>query len=194
MYDPWDGEIIIDGCSINKLKFHALRSQIGFVLQEPFLWNDTIDNNIRYAKEDATREEIMRVAQLAIVDKFVKDLPDGYATIVGENACKISEGQKQRIALARALINKTKILVLDEAMSSLDSQTEERIIDNLKYEFKDSTLIVVSHRFSTVQKMDLVYFFESLSNIEIGAHEELIERSPKYRELFASQIEPKEEL
>jgi len=188
LYEPWTGEVFIDNWNINAIKLHSLRKQIGFALQEPFLLNSTIEDNIKYAREDATSEELMRVSKITCVDEFIKDLPNGYQTVVGENASKISEGQKQRIAIARAIIKNPKILILDEALSSLDSQTEEKIIDNLRSEFWNSTLIIVSHRFSTVQKMNLVYFFESPSNMRIGTHEELIEISPAYRRLFASQV------
>jgi subfamily B ATP-binding cassette protein MsbA len=172
---------------IRDIKLESLKAQIGIALQEPFLLNDSIKNNILYARENASIDEVIEATHIAEAHNFISSFPEKYDTQIGENACKISEGQKQRIAIARAVINKTKILVLDEAMSSLDSQTEERIIDNLKREFRDSTLIVVSHRFSTVQKMDLVYFFENPSRMKIDTHEGLLERSPRYRELFASQ-------
>ena len=194
LYEPMQGSILLDDLDTRDIKLESLKAQIGIALQEPFLLNDSIKNNILYAKENASMDEVIEAAQIAEAHNFIYSFPEKYDTQIGENACKISEGQKQRIAIARAVINKTKILILDEAMSSLDSQTEERIIDNLKREFRDSALIVVSHRFSTVQKMDFVYFFESPSNIEIGTHEELMERSAKYRELFASQIEPQEKL
>ena len=189
LYKPIFGEIIIDGYNMNIMKSKSIYEQIGVVLQEPYLWNVTIEDNIRYGKQDAIFEEISRVAQIACIDDFINTLPQEYDTIIGENACKISEGQKERIAIARTLIKRPKILILDEAMSSLDSETEDRIINNIKAEFKNSTVIVVSHRLSTIKKMDLVYFLESPSNIEIGFPDELLERSQKYRELFASQIE-----
>jgi len=151
--------------------------------------NDSIKNNILYAKENASIDEVIEAARIAEAHDFIMGFPAEYNTQTGEDACKISEGQKQRIAISRAVINKAKILILDEAMSSLDSQTEDRIIDNLKREFRNSTFIVVSHRFSTVQKMDLVYFLENPSNMVIGTHEEILKINKKYRDLFASQIE-----
>jgi len=190
LYEPVDGSILIDELDIRDINIESLKAQIGIALQEPFLFNDSIKNNILYAKENASIDEVMQVAQIAQAHNFIFGFPKKYDTEIGENACKISEGQKQRIAIARAVIKRPKILIIDEGMSSLDSQTEDKIIDNLKREFRDSTLIVVSHRLSTVQKMDLVYFLENPSSMVIGTHTELLAKIPKYRELFASQIEP----
>lgn len=128
LYDPWEGWISIDGYNIRDLRLDCLKGQIGIALQEPFLWNDTIANNIRYGKENTTDNDISRVARITGIDEFVTYLFGGYYTIIGENACKISEGQKQRIAIARALIREPKILILDEAMSSMDSASEKNII------------------------------------------------------------------
>ncbi len=128
-------------------------------------------------------------AKIAEAHNFTMNLPEQYNFIIGEMACKISEGQKQRIAIARAVIKKPKLLILDEAMSSLDSETEEKIMDNIKREFSDSTIILVSHRLSIVKKMDLVYFLEKIDKIDGGTHDDLLARNQKYRELFASQIE-----
>lgn len=187
LYEPTQGSILIDEMDVRDIKSKSLIAQIGIALQEPFLLNDTIRNNILYAKEDASQDEVMEAASIAEAHNFISGSPEKFDTQIGENACRISEGQKQRIAIARAVIKKPKILILDEAMSSLDSQTEDRIIDNLKKEFKDSTLIIVSHRLSAAKNMDLVYFLESNHDIQVGTHEQLL-RNLKYRELFASQI------
>lgn len=188
LYEPTDGSILIDGMDVRDIKSESLIAQIGIALQEPFLLNDTVKNNILYAKENASQDEVMEAAHIAEAEDFICGLPEKYNTQIGENACKISEGQKQRIAIGRAVIKKPKILILDEAMSSLDSQTEDKIIDNLKEKFKDSALIIVSHRLSSAKNMDLVYFLESNHHIEAGTHQRLLERNPKYKELFASQI------
>ena len=188
MYDPDKGAILIDGINIKDMRLSSLREGIGIALQEPFLWNDTVKNNILYGKENAHADDVIRAARIAETHDFVIGLPDGYDTVIGENACKISEGQKQRIAIARAVIKKPKILILDEAMSSLDSKTEDRVIDNIKKEFMDSTLIIVSHRLSTARKMDMVYFLQDSSTMKIGTHEELMANSDAYKELFASQL------
>jgi len=187
LYDIWEGEILIDGYNIKELKLNSLKEQIGFCLQEPFLWNDTVENNIRYGKENADFKEIIAVSEIALVDEFVSQLPDGYNTVIGENACKISEGQKQKIAIARALIKKPKILILDEAMSSMDSASEEKIISNIKDNYKALTLIVVSHRLSTVMRADLVYYFVSASKMIIDKVENLLEDNKEFNQLFTGQ-------
>lgn len=187
LYDSWVGEIFIDGYNIKDLKFGSLKGQIGFALQEPFLWNDNIENNIRYGKEDASMEEIVRVAEISGVDEIVKNLCDGYATIVGENACKLSEGQKQKIAIARALIKKPKILILDEAMASMDSASEERIISNIKESRENLTLITVSHRLSTVMNADLAYYFFSPAKMVIDKAQNLLIYNEAFSCLFIGQ-------
>jgi subfamily B ATP-binding cassette protein MsbA len=189
LYEPLEGRILIDSLDIKDIKIKSLKEQIGIALQSSLFWNDTIKNNILYAKETASMDEVIEAANTSEVRRFISRLPRGYDTEIGEDACNISEGQKQRIAIARAVIRRPKILILDEAMSSLDSETEDKIIDNIKREFRDSTVIIVSHRLSTVQKMDLVYFLENPSNMIIGTYEEILKINKKYRELFASQIE-----
>lgn len=188
LYEQEEGSILIDGIDIRKIKLDSLKSRIGIALQEPFLWNDTIRNNISYGAEWATDEDIIKAARLAEAHDFIMNFPGKYDSVIGEMACKISEGQKQKIAIARAVIKRPKILILDEAMSSVDSETEDMIIDNIRTEFKDSTLIVASHRFSTVRKMDLVYFLEGPSAIRWGKHEQLLQSSPRYSQFFATQI------
>ncbi|MFZ5799889.1 MAG: ATP-binding cassette domain-containing protein, partial [Candidatus Omnitrophota bacterium] len=163
--------------------------QMGIVLQEPYLWNDTFANNIRYAKPEAGLEEVRRAATIAGINDFIESLPAGYDTNAGEMADKISEGQKQRVAIARAVIQRPAILILDEAMSSLDSDTEEKIIRNLRRGFSSALVIVVSHRLSTVRNMDEVYFLEAPDRVATGKHSELLENNPQYRKLFAGQIE-----
>lgn len=188
LYKQAKGAIFIDGIDTKGIKLDSLKSQIGIALQEPLLWNDSVRNNILYGAEDVTDEDVIKAAKLAEAHDFIVDLPDKYHSVIGEMACKISEGQKQRIAIARLLIKKPKIIILDEAMSSLDSETEDKIIDNLKDKFSDSTIIAVSHRFSTVRKMDQVYFLQGASEMKIGTHGDLMAQNPKYPGLFASQI------
>ena len=192
LFEPREGEIYIYEYNIRDLTFKALRDQIGVALQEPFLWDDTIENNIRYAKDKASFQEIERAARTAQIDDFILSLPQRYKTIIGESACKLSQGQKQRIAIARAVIKQPKILILDEAMSSLDSETEDKIIDGIKHDFVNSTVIVVSHRLSTVRRMDLVYFFIDSHTILVGSHEEMLKKEARYSELFASQVRSRE--
>jgi len=187
LYDPWSGDIIIDGYRIKDLSFISLKRQIGMALQEPFLLNDTIRRNIAYGVDGVDDEEIIKMAGLCGVDGFVRNLPKGYETIIGENACKISEGQKQKIAIARALIKKPKILILDEAFSSMDSESEEKIMANIKKAQRDVTLIVVSHRLSTILNADLVYFLNSSAGLCIGSGEELLEKDKEFSALFSGQ-------
>jgi len=186
LYDSWEGDIFIGGYNIKELEPLSLREQIGIVLQEPFLWNDSIENNIRYGKLSATREEIIEFARMAGVDDFVKGLPKGYDTVVGENACKLSEGQKQKIAVARALIKKPKILILDEGMSSVDSASEEKILLNIKEKQEDTTVIAVSHRLSTVMAADIVYYFYAPNKMVVESAKNLM-NSRDFLDLFAGQ-------
>ena len=188
LFSPSTGEILIDGFNISDVKSATFYKQIGIVLQEPFLWNDTIENNIRYAKEDAAFEEVKKAARMACIDDFINTLPEGYGTVIGENACKLSEGQKQRLAISRALVKRPKVLMLDEAMSSLDSITETKIIKNIKDGRKDITVIVVSHRLSTVMYADLTYFINSPHEITIGEPKGLFEKNKEFYNLFAAQL------
>jgi len=188
IYDPWQGEISIDGVKIRNIRLNNLRRQIGMALQETFLFNDTISNNISYGKQDADKSEVIEAARFSLSHDFIEDMPDKYETIIGENACKLSEGQKQKIAIARALIKRPKILILDEATSSMDSASEGKILLNIKQNQKDTTLITVSHRLSTVRSADLVYFLERPDNIIIGSCEELLQNNIGFRSLFKNQI------
>lgn len=172
---------------INGIKNKIFHEQIAAAGQEPHLWNDTIANNIRYGKEETDFQEVLKAAYIARVDAFVQSLPEKYDTIIGESACKISEGQKQRIAIARALIKKPKILILDEALSSIDSDIEGQIIDNIRNNFKDITLIVISHRFSAINKMDMVYFLDD--KMYINTHQKLIENNTRYQTYISNQID-----
>ena len=172
LYDVENGVILVDGVDIRKIKMKSLKRQIGIALQEPFLWNDTVANNIAYGAEGAGEKEIIWATKIAEAHNFILGLPKQYDSVVGEDACKISEGQKQRIAIARALIKKPKILILDEALSSVDSDTEDKIIANIRLEFKDSTVIVVSHRPSTMSKMDTVYSLEDGLRIKTVTNKE----------------------
>lgn len=188
LYKLDKGEISIDGYNIQDIKSKSFYPQIGVALQEPFLWNDTIENNIRYARETVDFKEVQEAARMACIDDFISSLPKGYDTVIGENACRISEGQKQRLAIARALIKKPKILILDEALSSVDAQIEAKIIENIKILLNSSTIIVISHRLSTIRKMDLVYFFTGIDEIGVGPHEELLEKSFRYQDYLAHQL------
>ncbi len=167
VFRPDSGKILIDGLNIADMNPKSFYGQIGVVLQEPYLWNDTILNNIRYAERGANLSEVREAARVAFIDGFVERLPQKYDTVIGENACKVSEGQKQRIAIARALIKKPKILILDEALSSVETELEEKIIGGIKDYSKDTTLIVITHRPSTLKLLDLTYHMTGPGSIEM---------------------------
>ncbi len=188
LYDPWSGDITIDRYKIKELSFNSLKGQIGMALQEPFLLNDTVEMNIAYGVDGISEQEIIETARICGVDDFVARLPDKYQTIIGENACKMSEGQKQKIAIARALIKKPKILILDEAFSSMDSASEEIIIKNIGQAQKNTTLIVVSHRLSTILKADLVYFFNQKGSVIIDTPQNLMANNRELLDLFSLDI------
>ena len=187
LYDPLKGQIIIDGCNIRDLSFSSLKGQIGFALQESFLWNESIENNIRYGREDADMKDIVGTAKMAGVDEFTDGLTNGLRTIIGENACKLSEGQKQKISIARALIRNPKILIFDEAMSSMDSASEEKIITNIKENRKGVTIITISHRLSTVMSADLVYYFYRPNEMIVDSAKNLFETNKEFADLFSGQ-------
>jgi ABC-type bacteriocin/lantibiotic exporter with double-glycine peptidase domain len=188
LYKPWQGEIhIVDGY-LGEMDRLFFKEQVGVSLQEPFLWNDSIENNIRYAKPQATKQEIIKAANIAGVSDFIDDTPQGYDTVVGENACRLSDGQKQKIAIARAIIRKPKILILDEAMSSMDSASEEKIINGIKELLPGSLIIIVSHRLSSVAACDLVYFLKGPDKMVIGKPAELIKDDQDFYNLFSAQI------
>ena len=187
LYEPCQGQICIEGHSLRDLNPSCLKGQIAVSLQEPFLWNDSILNNIKYARPDASRNEIIECAKIAGVDDFLKGLNRGYETIVGENSCKLSEGQKQKIAIARALIKKPKILILDEAMSSMDSLSEEKITSRIT-KLPIYSTIVISHRLSTIMASTLVYFIKNPETVIIGPPFELIRKDKDFHDLFSAQI------
>ena len=187
LFDPWNGKLLIDGHDVEGLTFDSLRGQIGFVPQEPFLWDDTIESNIRYARDDASFEDVREVARICGIDGLMSKLPDGYQSRIGENACKISEGEKQRIAIARALIKRPKILILDEAMSSMDSESEKNIIKNIKGIKEILTTIIVSHRLSTIKDVDLVYFLTRQNGVIVDRFQNLIMGNKEFRDLFSGQ-------
>jgi ATP-binding cassette subfamily B protein len=189
LYDVNAGAILVEDFDIKDMRFKSIYRQIAYAPQIPYLWNDTIRYNIAYENSKMDDEELIEITRLSEMHSFIQDLPKGFDTVVGEEGCQISQGQKQRLSVARALAKKPRILLLDEAFSSVDSETEEKIIENIKNVFGDSTVIIVSHRLATVKKMELVYFLENQSKIHIGTHEQLMGSNHQYKELFAGQIE-----
>ncbi|MDD4909375.1 MAG: ABC transporter ATP-binding protein [Candidatus Omnitrophica bacterium] len=187
LYELKEGEILLDDRDIRGIAAESLREQIGIAMQEPFLWNESVLFNIRYGRENATEAEVMDAARISEAHEFISGLRQGYETVIGEVGCRISEGQKQRIALARMLIKRPAVILLDEAMSSLDSETEDRIMRNINREFAGSTIIAVSHRLSTIKNMEHVYFLKDARTVISGRHEDLIRGCDAYRSLLASQ-------
>ena len=188
-YDAMSGDITIDNQSIYKAKIKSLRSEISMVSQETTLFDDTIKNNIKYAKENATDEEIYKVAKLSFCEDFINNLPDKYETIIGENGVRLSGGEKQRLSIARAMMKKSKIILLDEATSSLDSETESKIQEALKILTKNKTTIVIAHRLSTILNSNDIYVIDSGKVIDNGKHEELMIKSGLYKSFYEKQIQ-----
>ncbi len=188
LYDPTDGVIRIDGHDLRDVALDSLSSTIGMVTQETYLFHDTIRTNLTYAKTDATQAEIEAAAQAANIHNFIVDLPDGYDTIVGERGYRLSGGEKQRIALARVILKDPRILVLDEATSSLDSESEALIQDALKRVMAGRTSIVIAHRLSTILAADLILVMDRGQIVERGTHEELISLNGLYAQLYETQF------
>ena len=188
-YEIQSGEITIDDQSIKEVSIKSLRKEISLVSQETTLFDDTIMNNIRYAKEDATDEEVYQVAKLSFCDEFIKDLPNKYQTLIGENGVRLSGGEKQRISIARAMMKKSSIILLDEATSSLDSETEIKIQNALKILTKNKTTVVIAHRLSTILNSNNIYLIDAGKIINNGTHEELVTKSEIYKSFYEKQIQ-----
>ncbi len=187
LYDVTDGEIQIDGTDIKKISQHSLRSQIGAVLQETFLFSGTIYNNIAYAKPGCTHQEVIEAAKLAGAHDFIVKLPDAYNTKVGEKGHTLSGGERQRVAIARALLRDPKILILDEATASLDTETEKSIQDSLELLIKDRTTIAIAHRLSTLRNATKLVVLDKGTVAEVGTHEELLQKQGIYYGLVMAQ-------
>ena len=188
-YDLQSGDITIDKQSIYKTTLKSLRSEISMVSQETTLFDDTIKNNIRYAKEDASDEEIYKVAKLSFCEEFILNLPEKFETLIGENGVRLSGGEKQRLSIARAMLKKSSIILLDEATSSLDSKTEEKIQEALKILTKDKTTIVIAHRLSTILNSNNIYLIDKGKVVDNGKHELLMEKSKLYKSFYEKQIQ-----
>ena len=184
---PTSGQVLVDGRDLEELKLADYRAQLGVVLQENFLFDGTVAENIRFARPDATRAEIEEVAKIAHADEFVRAFPEGYDTIVGERGIKLSGGQRQRIAIARAILADPRILILDEATSSLDSESEALIQEGLRRLREGRTSFVIAHRLSTIRSADQILVLEHGEIVERGTHAELMARRGRYRELHDQQ-------
>jgi len=187
-YNITSGDITIDNQSIYKTKIFSVREKISLVSQDTTLFDDTIKNNIKYANFDASEEEVIRAAQLSHSEEFINQLPNKYDTIIGENGVRLSGGEKQRLSIARAMIKKSQIILLDEATSSLDSETENKIQDALNILIKDRTTVVIAHRLSTILNSDKIYVIDSGKIIASGKHENLLKNSEIYKNFYEKQI------
>jgi ATP-binding cassette subfamily B protein len=191
-YEPTQGRITIDGHDTRQVTLNSLRSQIGIVLQETLLFAATIKENIAFGRPEATDDEIIAAAQAAQVHDFITQLPKGYDTHVGERGVTLSGGQRQRIAIARALLTDPGILILDDATSSVDTETESLIQKALVQLMQNRTSFVIAHRLSTVRRADLILVLEKGQIIARGSHEMLLHTSDLYREIYQHQLRPDE--
>ena len=187
-YDPTSGRVLVDGHDLRNVRQQALRAQVAMVLQDTFLFNGSVRENIAYGRPGASSEEIEAAAQMANADEFVRHLPDGYETQIGERGVRLSGGQKQRIAIARAVLTDPAILILDEATSSVDSESEALIQEALRRVMAGRTTLIIAHRLSTIQHADTIVVLESGRIAEKGTHGELHQRRGTYRELYDFQF------
>ena len=187
-YDCESGDINIDNQSIYDLKIESLRSNISLVNQDVTLFDDTIKNNIAYAKLDATDDEIFQAAKLSFCDEFINKLPNKFDTFIGENGYRLSGGEKQRLSIARAMLKKSKIILLDEATSSLDAETESKIQEAINLLTKDRTTLVIAHRLSTIMNSKKIYVVDEGKIIDQGNHQELLQKSKTYKNFYEKQL------
>ena len=188
-YDIQTGDITIDKQSIYKSTIKSIREQVSMVSQETTLFDDSIKNNIKYANENATDEDIFKVAKLSFCEEFINNLPNKFETLIGENGVRLSGGEKQRLSIARAMLKKSSIILLDEATSSLDSETESKIQEALKILTKNKTTIVIAHRLSTILNSNNIYVIDSGKIVESGQHNELMQKSDLYKKFYEKQIQ-----
>jgi subfamily B ATP-binding cassette protein MsbA len=186
-YKPTEGRILVDGVDLSKVKLDSYRTQLGIVLQESFLFDGTVKENVAFSRPDATEEQIMRACRIARVDEFAESFADGYDTVVGERGVKLSGGQRQRISIARAILAEPRILILDEATSSLDSESEALIQQGLSYLMQGRTTFVIAHRLSTIRRADQILVMEQGRIVERGTHEQLYALHGRYYDLYTRQ-------
>tara|TARA_Y100000591_G_scaffold333164_1_gene374270 strand:- start:1459 stop:3201 length:1743 start_codon:yes stop_codon:yes gene_type:complete len=187
-YDPQDGNIFVDNQNIKNVNLNSLRSKIAMVSQDTTLFDDTIENNIKFAKPDANDEEIEQACRMASAEDFINNLPDKYKTLIGENGVRLSGGEKQRLSIARAILKNSPIILLDEATSSLDAESEEKVQNAIFNLTKNRTTIVIAHRLSTIKKADQIIVMEKGNIVEIGTHDELLKNSKVYKNLYKKQV------
>ena len=192
LYDTKIGTILLDDKPIKTANLNDVRSQIGFVPQDPFLFSDTIGNNIKFGKENATEEEIIEAAKNAVVHDNIIEFTNGYKTILGERGVTLSGGQKQRVSIARAIIKNPKILIFDDCLSAVDTETEEKILSNLEKVSKNKTTFIISHRVSSAKNADKIIVLDDGKISQEGTHNQLITQEGYYKDLFEQQLLEKE--
>jgi len=183
LYDVWEGAILVDGADVRGVDMTSLRGEIALVSDDAFLFSASLRENIAYARPDATDEEVREAARRAGLDKFAEGLPEGYETPVGERGLSLSGGQRQRVAIARALVARPRILILDDATSSVDATTESRIKEAMREVMRGRTTFVIAHRLSTIALADEIAVLEDGRIVAQGRHETLLEESELYREI-----------
>jgi subfamily B ATP-binding cassette protein MsbA len=188
-YDPLEGRVVVDGFDVRQVQLASLRRQVAVVLQDTFLFNATVRENLQYGKPDATDEELVAAARAAYAHEFIESLPEGYDTDIGERGVKLSGGQKQRLALARAILTNPRILILDEATSSVDAEAEYLIQQALESVLEGRTALVIAHRLSTVRNADKIIALEEGRIVEVGDHHALMEHDGLYSQLYRRQLE-----
>ena len=188
IYDPISGSVEVDGQNIKEVKLSSLRKEISIVDQNTTLFDDTVFNNIRYAKPDASNDEIIKAADMAMCTEFINKLENKFQTQIGENGVKLSGGEKQRISIARAFLKNSKIILLDEATSSLDSETEEKIQKALEKLISNKTTIVIAHRLSTILNSNIIYVLDKGKVVDQGKHSDLLKNSAIYQNFYNRQI------
>jgi subfamily B ATP-binding cassette protein MsbA len=192
-YDVTAGRILIDGVDIRDYRVESLRAMIGIVTQQTILFNETVRDNIAYGKVGQSLEEVVKAAQAAFADGFIGNLPRGYDTVIGEQGVKLSGGERQRISIARALLKNAPILILDEATSSLDSESEIEVQKALEYLMEGRTTLVIAHRLSTIRKANRIVVISNGEIVEVGTHDELMEKDGEYRKLYLLQFKDSNE-
>jgi ATP-binding cassette subfamily B protein len=186
-YDVQGGHVRIDGVDVRDIRLEDLRRNVGFVFQDTFLFSDTIRNNIAYGRMDAMQDEIEEAAWLAQAAEFIDAMPEGYDTLVGEQGYSVSGGQRQRIAIARAILTRPRVLVLDDATSSVDARMEEEIRTALRRVMEGRTTLIISHRLSTIALADRVILMDGGRVVDTGTHDELLRNCPRYAEVLGQE-------
>ena len=187
-YDPSSGSILLDGVNLRELDIEGLRKITGYVTQEVILFNDSILNNISYGRKKDNPEDVIRSAKTAHAHEFISEFPEGYETLIGDRGTRLSGGQQQRVAIARAILNDPPILIFDEATSSLDTESEQKVQEAIEELMKNRTVLVIAHRLSTVKKADRIIVLDKGVIVQEGTHKELISTEGLYPKLYNLQF------